>query len=90
MLSEAEQRQLAEIERGLRTQDPSFARRISGAGPGRSPVRRYKLSSVGWLAAATLAACLAILFSSGWIAVIALTAACLSMGAWAAEGDSRR
>ena len=84
MLSDAERRALAEIERDLQVQDPTFVRRISSAKPRSSSARWCGMGAGGWLVIAVLAGCVAILLKSGWMAVIAMSAVCLSMGLWAA------
>lgn len=89
MLSDAEQRRLAEIEQAMRADDPSFARRISTA-PQSTTVHWVGLGPVGWLMVAVTGLCLAMLLRSGVTAVVALSAACLSLGLWAAEDDRRR
>jgi hypothetical protein len=90
MLSDAERRVLAEIEQGLLAQDPTFVRRISSAKPQSSAVRWCGMGAVGWLVIAVLAGCVAILVKSGWMAVIAMSAVCLSMGLWAAGDGPHR
>jgi hypothetical protein len=89
MLDDADRRRLAEIERGLRAQDPSFAQRLSSATP-RLAARWCGISAIGWLLTAILAACLALLLRSGAMSVMALLAVCLSMALWAADENSPR
>ncbi|WP_229070900.1 DUF3040 domain-containing protein [Actinoplanes sp. DH11] len=89
MLNDADRRRLAEIERELRAQDPSFAQRLTSATP-RSPAQWCGMGATGWLLTAAFTACLALLLQSGPVTVIALLAACLSMGLWAADDNSRR
>jgi hypothetical protein len=89
MLSDAERRVLAEIERELRAHDPTFVRRISSAKPRSSSARWCGMGAVGWLVIAVLAGCVAILLKNGWMAMIAMSAVCLSMGLWAADGAPR-
>jgi hypothetical protein len=89
MLSDAERRRLAEIERDLKAQDPSFAERLSNTAL-PSPVARWcGLSAVGWLATAVFAAGPAILLKSGVMALIAVSAVCVSMSLWATTDGSR-
>ena len=90
MLSDAERRRLAEIERDLKAQDPSFAERLSSTAP-PSPVARWcGLGAVGWLAIAVFAAGPAILLKSGGMALIAVSAVCVSMSLWATTDGFRR
>lgn len=89
MLSEAEQRRLAEIERELREQDPSFARRLSDPAPPPSSARWCGMDALGWLVIAVLATGPAILLKSGAVALIAVSAVCVSMSLWAADDSSR-
>lgn len=90
MLSDAEQRRLAEIERDLKAQDPSLARRLSTTAPPSSAGRRRGMAAVGCLVIAVLATGPAILLTSGGMALIAVSALCVSMCLWAGEGGSRR
>ena len=85
MLSDAEQRRLAEIERELRAHDPSFARRIADAAPPSRSISWCGVGAAGWLVVAALAGCLSLLSKSGWMALMALSAVCLSMVLWAAD-----
>jgi hypothetical protein len=89
MLSDADRRRLAEIERELQAQDPAFARRLSNTTP-RSPAQWCGMGATSWLVASACTTCLALLLRSGAMTVIALLALCLSMGLWAADNDSRR
>jgi len=81
MLSDAEQRRLTEIERGLRSEDPEFADRF-GHVMQRGPQKWRGLSARGWLIAAALIMGLAVLMASGGMALIALSAAGVSVGFW--------
>jgi hypothetical protein len=90
MLSDAERRRLAEIERDLKAEDPSFAERLSNTAPPSPAARWCGMSALGWLVIAVLAAGPAILLKSGGMALIALSAVCVSMSLWATTDDSRR
>ncbi|MEU4427443.1 hypothetical protein AB0F81_43035 [Actinoplanes sp. NPDC024001] len=54
------------------------------------PPRWGGIGPLGWLAVAAVAACLAMLLESGVVAVVALSALCLSFGLWAAGDESGR
>lgn len=90
MLNDSERRRLNEIEQGLWAQDPSFARRISTAAPPRPSGRLAGLGPLGWLFVAVGGTGLALLYRSGWLALIALSAICLSMGLWSAQETPHR
>ncbi|WP_204301398.1 hypothetical protein [Actinoplanes campanulatus] len=47
------------------------------------------MRATGWLTAAAVAGCLAVLLKSGPVAVIALSALCLGLGLWAADDNPR-
>jgi hypothetical protein len=75
MLSETEQRRLAAIEAGLRTDDPEFVSRFSLAGRGsRAHVWRGPAALAAFLAAVT-AAGVGMFALAAFIAVIATIAA---------------
>jgi hypothetical protein len=81
MLSDAEQRTLTEIELGLRSEDPRFVERF-GAGVPSQPDGWGGMTARGWLIAAALTMVLAVLMTSGAMAVVALAAAGVSAGLW--------
>jgi hypothetical protein len=89
MLSDAERRRLNEIERDLRSQDPSFAERISTATAQRATRQWCGMGAVDWLLAGVVAACLSILLRSGGMAVIALVAFCAGFALWTGHADGR-
>jgi hypothetical protein len=86
MLSDAEQRKLTEIERGLRSEDPEFAERL-GHVLQRRP-QRWRTTARHWLIAAALITGLAVLMSSAAMALAALSVAGVSAGLWL-TGHSR-
>jgi len=87
MLSDAEQRRLTEIERGLRSEDPEFADRFGHVMP-RGPHKWRGMSARGWLIAAALIMGLAVLTASIGMALIAVSVAGVSAGLWL-TGHSR-
>lgn len=81
MLSDAEQRRLTEIERGLRSEDPEFVERF-GHVKQRNPRKWPGSSARGWLIAAALIMGLALLMASVAMVVIALSVAAVSAALW--------
>jgi hypothetical protein len=81
MLSDAEQRRLTEIERGLQSEDPKFANRF-GHITQRSPRKWPGMTARDWLIAAALIMGLAVLTASAGTALIALSVAAVSAGWW--------
>jgi hypothetical protein len=81
MLSDAEQRRLAQIEHELRSDDPEFAERFNRVTL-RCPQEWRGMTAGGWLLAAALLMGLAVLMASGGMALIALSAAGVSAGMW--------
>jgi hypothetical protein len=81
MLSDAEQRRLTEIERGLRSADPEFIERF-GHGIQRGPQKWRGMTARGWLIAAALIMGLAVLMASVGMALIALSVAGVNAGWW--------
>jgi Protein of unknown function (DUF3040) len=81
MLSDAEQRRLTEIERGLRSADPEFAERF-GHVMRRTPRRWRSMTARDWLIAAALIMGLAVLMASAAMALIAVSVAGVSAGLW--------
>jgi hypothetical protein len=81
MLSDAEQRRLTEIERGLQAEDPEFAERFGHVMP-RGPHKWPSTTARGWLIAAALIMGLAILTASAGTALIALSVAGVGAGLW--------
>jgi hypothetical protein len=81
MLSDAEQRRLTEIERGLQSEDPEFANRF-GHVKQRGPQNWPGVTARGWLIAAALIMGLAVLTASLGTALIALSVAGVSAGLW--------
>ena len=81
MLSDAEQRRLTEIEKELRSEDPEFADRF-GRVMLRCPQEWRGMTAGGWLLAAALVMCFAVLMGSGGMALIALSAAGVGAGMW--------
>jgi hypothetical protein len=81
MLSDAEQRRLTEIERGLQSEDPEFAERFGHVMP-RGPHKWPGMTARGWLLAAALIMGLAVLTASVGTALIALSVAGVSAGLW--------
>jgi hypothetical protein len=93
MLSDAEQRRLTEIERGLRSEDPEFADRFGHVMQSR-PHKWRGMTARAWLIAATLIMGLAVLTTSLGIALIAVTVAVMSTAIWITDhtrwtGDRR-
>jgi hypothetical protein len=88
VLNDTDRRRLAEIERGLREQDPACARRLSSATT-ESPAHWCGMGSGGWLLTAAITACLALLLQSRGLAVITLLAVCVGVGLWAFDDSSR-
>jgi hypothetical protein len=86
MLSDAEQRRLKEIERGLQSEDPGFADRV-GHGMERNP-RNWPRMTAGWLIAAAWIMGLAVLMASSAMVVIALTLAAVPAALWLADYGS--
>jgi hypothetical protein len=80
MLSDAEQRRLAEIETGLQRDDPAFVERFAGRGA-RTGLRRGMTPRV-WLLAAVVASGVAWLLESAVVALIALSAFSVGMSLW--------
>jgi len=81
MLSDAEQRRLTEIERGLRSEDPEFADRFGHVMQSR-PHKWRGMSARGWLIAAALIMALAVLMASLGVALIAVGVAGVSAAMW--------
>ena len=81
MLSDAEQRRLTEIERGLRSEDPEFADRFGHVIPSR-PHKWRSMTARSWLIAAALIMGLAVLTTSLGIALIAVSVAGVSAAIW--------
>lgn len=86
MLSDAEQRRLTEIERGLQSEDPEFADRL-GHNMQRTPRTRRRRTAPGWLIAAAVIMGLAVLTGSSAMVVIALTVAAVPAALWLADHD---
>jgi hypothetical protein len=84
MLSDAEQRRLTEIERGLRSEDPEFADRL-GRVVRRHPPRWRGMTAGGWLIAAALVMGLAVLTADAGTALIALCVAGVGAGWWLSD-----
>lgn len=84
MLSDAEQRQLTEIERGLRTDDPVFVQRFDDT-PGAAPGSWQGMSATGWLIAAAVAALLALLLRSAVLSLVTLSALGVAASLWATD-----
>ena len=93
MLSDAEQRRLTEIERGLRSEDPEFADRFGHVMQSR-PHKWGRMTARAWLIAAVLIMGLAVLTISLVIALIALSVAGVSAAIWITDhvrwSDDRR
>jgi hypothetical protein len=93
MLSDAEQRRLTEIERGLRAEDPEFADRFGHVMPNR-PHRWRGMTARAWLIAAALIMGLAVLTTSLGIALLAVSVAGVSATMWITDhtrwSDDRR
>lgn len=93
MLSDAEQRRLTEIERGLQSDDPGFADRL-GHRMQRNSRNQPRRKALGWLIAAALVMGLAVLTASSAMVVIALTLAAVPGALWLADlghpGDRQR
>jgi hypothetical protein len=81
MLSDSEQRRLAEIENEMRSEDPEFAERF-GHVTLRCPQEWLGMTTRGWLLAAALVMALAVLMGSAGMALIALSVAGVSAGMW--------
>jgi hypothetical protein len=81
MLSDAEQRRLTEIERGLQSEDPEFAERF-GHVMRRGPQKWNGMTTRGWLIAAAVIMGLAVLTASIGTALIALSVAAVSAALW--------
>ena len=81
MLSDAEQRRLTEIERGLQSDDPQFAERL-GHVKQRGPYKWPGMTARGWLIAAALIMGLAVLTANAGTALIALSVAGVSAVWW--------
>ena len=93
MLSDAEQRRLAEIELGLRSEDPEFANRFGPVMPSRPNIWRG-MTAGAWLIAAALIMGLAVLTTSLGIALMAVSVAGVSAAIWltshiGSSGDRR-
>ncbi|WP_158647121.1 DUF3040 domain-containing protein [Actinoplanes sp. ATCC 53533] len=93
MLSDAEQRRLTEIERGLRSEDPEFADRFGHAMQSR-PHKWRGMTPRTWLIAAVLIMGLAVLMTSLGVALIAVAVAGVSAAIWITDHtrwtDNRR
>ncbi|MCU7731189.1 DUF3040 domain-containing protein [Actinoplanes sp. KI2] len=76
MLSDAEQRRLTEIERGLRSADPAFADRLTDVTQSRP-----RKSRTWWIAAALIMGVAALMISPG-VALIAISLAVISAAIW--------
>ena len=87
MLSDAEQRRLTEIERGLRSEDPEFADRFGHVMQSR-PHKWRGMTARAWLIAAAMIMGLAVLMASVGIALIAVSVAGVSAAMWL-TGHSR-
>jgi hypothetical protein len=81
MLSDAEQRRLTEIERGLRSGDPEFADRFGQVMLSR-PHKWRGMTARTWLIAALLIMGLAVLMASVGVARIAVSVAGVSAAMW--------
>jgi len=81
MLSDAEQHRLAEIELGLRSEDPQFANRFGHVMPSR-PHKWRGMTARAWLIAAAVIMGLAVLTTSLGIALMAVSAAGVSAAIW--------
>jgi hypothetical protein len=81
MLSDAEQRRLTEIERGLRSADPEFADRFEHVMQ-RHPHQWRGMTARFWLIAAALVMGLAVLTASLGVALIAVSVAGVSAVMW--------
>jgi hypothetical protein len=80
VLSDSEQRRLAEIELGLQSEDPEFTERFGHALQRGAP--RWRMTARGWLIAAALLAGLAVLTGNAAIVLLALSVAGVSAGLW--------
>ena len=81
MLSDAEQRRLTEIERGLRSEDPEFADRL-GHVMQSHPHKWRGMTARAWLIAAALIMGLAVLMTSLAVALMAVSVAGVSAALW--------
>lgn len=81
MLSDAEQRRLTEIERGLRSEDPEFADRFGHVMQSRRHEWRG-MTARAWLIAAVLIMGWAVLMASVGVALIAVSVAGVSAAMW--------
>jgi hypothetical protein len=81
MLSDAEQRRLTEIERGLRSADPEFADRFDHVMQSH-PQKWRGMTARAWLIAAALIMGLAVLMTSLGVALIAVSVAGVSAAMW--------
>lgn len=81
MLSNAEQRSLTEIERGLRLTDPEFVDRLAQVMPSRPPKWRG-MSARAWLLTAVLIMGVAALMTSLGVALLAVSVAGVSAAIW--------
>jgi len=93
MLSDAEQRRLTEIERGLRSEDAELADRFGHVMPSR-PHKWRGMTARAWLIAAVLIMGLAALMTSLGVALIAVSVAGMSAAIWITDhtfwSDDRR
>ena len=86
MLSDAEQRTLAQIETALRQDDPAFVERFGTVPSARRPTF-CGMTTRGWLVAFVVAACLAWLYESAELAVAALAALGAGVSLWSLSLD---
>ncbi len=85
MLSEAEQRRLAEIESALRADDPTFVHRFETARPG--PHRRRTIGAVLAVIVAVTVTVVGLVGGSVAVAVLGVTAIGAAAGVWAIRRD---
>jgi hypothetical protein len=86
MLSDAEQRRLAEIETLLRAADPVFVRRFEGRW--RAP-RRWLLVAMLAIPVTVLMTLIGLAVGSFVAAVMGLSATCAALGVWFSHRSSR-
>jgi len=86
VLSDAEQRRLAEIESALRADDPSFVQRFETARPDRR--RRRTIGAVLAVVAAMTVTVVGLVGGSVAVAVFGVTAIGAAIGIWATRRDA--